>query len=172
MRTEGVARLAPTFPSGVKPLSVTLSKVRNFQSVSTRQVKQLRWTESLINMGVISSSWREDNNMAEIWERQNVWKEQLSTQHVCLVLGPCYGLVHVCVESLWLCAPSPRARQCVSTVFACVPTWACAWVICGQSHPSGVWYLIAWIDRSKESVTFSSYYNAASTPNKAVEQRW
>lgn len=70
-------------PPRGKPLSVTLSKVRNFQSVSMWQVQQLHWTESLINVGVISSSWHADNNMAEIGERQNIWEGKLSAQHVC-----------------------------------------------------------------------------------------
>lgn len=85
MRTEGDARLAPSPPHpGGKPLSVTLSKVRNFQSVSMWQVQQLHWTGSLISVGVISSSWHADNNMAEMGERQNVWEAKLSAQHVCL----------------------------------------------------------------------------------------
>lgn len=38
-------------------------------------------------------------------------------------------------------------------------------LVCGWSHPSGVWYLIAWIDRPKERVTLS-WYHGTSRPNK------
>lgn len=88
MWTQGAARLAPSSPEG-KPLSVTLSEVHSFQSQSVWQVQQVRWTEGLIKVGVISSSWHVYNNMAEIGERQNVWKEKLLAQHVCLQAGPC-----------------------------------------------------------------------------------
>lgn len=64
--------------------------------------------------------------------------------------------------------------QCMFVCLQCTPTICCECVtasvymcmICGWSHPSGVRYLIAPIDRPKESVTFSSY--AGGSPNKAV----
>ncbi len=100
----------PCSPPEGKPLSVTLGKVGNFQSAGMWQVRQLHWTECLINVGVISSSWHADNNTAEIRERQNVWGEKLSTQHVCLQTS----------SRPW---PQPwcGARLCCFFVIVCVP---------------------------------------------------
>lgn len=118
MRTEGVACLAPSLLRW-KPLSVTLSKVRNLQSVRLWQVQQLHCTVCLINVGVISSSWYADNNMAEIGERQNVWEEKTNKPSS---LAP--GQISACLwwSSVIVCVPAMCQTMCCDCVcvHACV----------------------------------------------------
>lgn len=85
------------------------------------------------NIGVISSSWHAyhiiwlKQEKDKMLGRKRFW---LSTS-VCRqtpVLGPSHRLVHLCVDSPWLCACLQHAQQCV--LFVCMLVWVCVWVIC------------------------------------------
>ena len=139
MRTQGAARLPPPHHPGEKtPLSVTLSKVRDFQSASMWQVRQSNREPNQLGSHLVKLDVQTITGLKREKDRMFV-KMRFS-----IVFGARAR------------ASSPPGR---------------AWVMRGPSHPSGVWYLIAWIDRPKESVTFSSHCRAASSPNKAAERR-
>lgn len=170
MWIQGVARRAPSPPEG-KPLSVTLSKVISISEHVTSAAITL-------NRGPYQRGSHLNKltciqyNMTETGERENVLERKLLAQHcVHTSSRPWPPVVVWCIfvsifcESA--CVPATCPAMCSACVHACVSPRVSDVLL--QSHPLGVRYLIAWIDQPKESVTFTSFYHAASSPNKAVE---
>lgn len=112
-------------------------------------MQSLRWTVSLVKAGVLSG-WHVHINMSEAGQSQ---KKRVRIGHLQTRARPWPKCMFLMLLSnngpLTMCSNCAVSR-----------------LVCGWSHPSGVWYLIAWIDRPKESVTFS-WYHGKSQPNKS-----
>lgn len=104
-RRQGELDVCLPFPFQVKPLCLTLTKVHH-QCMC--QVQPLHWTVSLINVGVVSSSWHSDNNMGKTGDTQG--KNVCTQEHVLGLsagLRGCSGIMcgsTSCPHNgLWLC---------------------------------------------------------------------